>query len=282
MPPERCGGLAAQFTHLGVRRGSSLILDDVSASVPVGSSTAIIGPNGAGKTTMLLALLGEIAYTGEARIARAADGRPLRLGYVPQRLHFDRAIPITVLEFMVMGAQKSPLFFGVRRACRERASALLESVGMGGMEGRRLGALSGGEMQRVLLAMALGQNPELLLLDEPAAGVDSPGETMFCELLEKLRCKHGFTQLMVSHNLSTVTHHATHVICLNRRMIAEGAPREVLTPETLIAIFGVHMGLADQRVLPCCEDTSQHSSCPTPQHTCPHKKEKNGRTPPPL
>jgi zinc transport system ATP-binding protein len=114
-------------------------------------------------------------------------------------------------------------------------------------------------MQRVLLALALGQEPDLLVLDEPASGVDFQGEHVFCELLENLRCQRGFTQLMVSHDLPTVTHHATHVICLNRRVAAEGPPREVLTAETLTAIFGLHMGLVNSRVLP---DGSRSCSSP--------------------
>ena len=159
-------------------------------------------------------------------------------------------MPLTVLEFMVMGWQRSPLWFGVSQSHRHRARELLASVKMDGLEKRRIGALSGGEMQRVLLALALGREPDLLVLDEPASGVDFQGEHVFCELLDKLRCEHGFTQLMVSHDLPTVTHHATHVICLNRKVTAEGSPREVLTTENLTAVFGVHMGLVNSRALP--------------------------------
>jgi zinc transport system ATP-binding protein len=134
---------------------------------------------------------------------------------------------------------------------------------MNGLENRKIGALSGGEMQRVLLALALGREPDLLVLDEPASGVDFQGEHVFCELLDRLRCEKGFTQLMVSHDLPTVTHHATHVICLNRKVAAEGAPREVLTTETLTAIFGLHMGLVDSRALPSgkCSCSSSCCSC---------------------
>ena len=252
-------GAAVTFENVTVSLGGNTILENVSARIPQGSCTAIVGPNGAGKTTMLLALLGEVPFSGGIRVSRAEEGRRLRMGYVPQRLQFDRGMPLAVLEFMVMGWQRSPLWFGVRRAYRDRARELLASVKMDGLEKRRIGALSGGEMQRVLLALALGQEPDLLVLDEPASGVDFQGEHVFCELLDKLRCEHGFTQLMVSHDLPTVTHHATHVICLNRKVAAEGSPREVLTAETLTAIFGLHMGLVDSRVLP---DGSRSCSSP--------------------
>jgi zinc transport system ATP-binding protein len=257
----QANGAAVAFEKVTVDLGGNTILEDVSAKVPQGSCTAIVGPNGAGKTTMLLALLGELSYTGGIRISRVDNGRPLGIGYVPQRLQFDRGMPLTVLEFMVMGWQRTPLWFGVRRRYCQRAMELMKSVKMNGLENRKIGALSGGEMQRVLLALALGQEPDLLVLDEPASGVDFQGEHVFCELLDRLRCEKGFTQLMVSHDLPTVTHHATHVICLNRRVAAEGPPREVLTAETLTAIFGLHMGLVDSRALPSGKCGCSSSCC---------------------
>lgn len=254
-------GTAVTFENVTVSLGGNTILENISARIPRGSCTAVVGPNGAGKTTMLLALLGEVPFTGGIRVSRADVGQPLRIGYVPQRLQFDRGMPLTVLEFMVMGWQRCPLWFGVRRIYRERAGELLASVKVDGLEKRRIGTLSGGEMQRVLLALALGQKPDLLVLDEPASGVDFQGEYIFCELLDKLRLERGFTQLMVSHDLPTVTHHATHVICLNRKVAAQGAPREVLTAETLTAIFGLHMGLVDGRALPDGKSSCSSSCC---------------------
>ncbi|MDZ4199526.1 MAG: metal ABC transporter ATP-binding protein [Kiritimatiellia bacterium] len=249
------------FENVTVAMDGVILLDRVTARIPRGGCTAVIGPNGAGKTTLLLALLGELPFQGDIRISRAEDHRPLRIGYVPQRLPFDRGMPLTLLEFMVMGWQRRPLWFGVRPVYRDRARQLLAAVKMDGLEGRRLGALSGGEMQRALLALALGQDPELLILDEPASGVDFQGEYIFCERLDTLRRERGFTQLMVSHDLATVTHHATHVICLNRKVAAEGPPREVLTAETLTAIFGLHMGLVDSRALPSGKGTCSASCC---------------------
>jgi zinc transport system ATP-binding protein len=243
-------GNAVVFNGVSVMLDGVTILDNISAIAPCGGSTAIIGPNGAGKTTLLLALLGQLPYTGHIQILCGAVGRRPRLGYVPQRLAFDRGLPMTVIEFMVMGKQRLPLWFGTRQPYRNRAMDLLSAVKADGLASRKLGALSGGELQRVLLALALEQEPDLLILDEPASGVDFQGEHIFCELLEQLRHELGFTQLMVSHDLATVAHHATHVICLNRKIAAAGPPQEVLTRENLATIFGIHMGLVDAGSIP--------------------------------
>ncbi len=250
---------AVVFEQVSVRLNNVSILEDVTATVPRGEITAVVGPNGAGKTTLLLALLGQVPFSGNIRTERAAAGRPCNVGYVPQRLQFDRGLPITVCDLLVMGCQRIPLWLGIRRAWRSQARELLAAVRAEHLERRRLGVLSGGEIQRIMLALALAQTPDLLVLDEPAGGVDIQGGQMFCELLERLRRERAFTPLMVTHDLATVTHHATHVIMLNRRVVAEGPPRAVLTPQNLGAVFGMHMGLADARALP---DGSSTCTCP--------------------
>lgn len=250
------GGGAVFFDRVSVRLEGVSILEDVTAFAPRGGCTAVIGPNGAGKTTLLLALLGHVPYSGSIRIGESSAARAARIGYVPQRLQFDRGLPMTVRDVLVMGLQRRPLWLGSAAASRDRARELLAAVRAESLERRRLGVLSGGELQRVLLALALEQDPDLLILDEPASGVDVQGGQLFCELLERLRRERGFTQLMVSHDLATVTHHATHVVMLNRRVIAEGPPRDVLTPANLGAVFGLHMGLADARAL-----SNGNSSC---------------------
>jgi zinc transport system ATP-binding protein len=238
------------FSRVSVARGRVNALSGVTAHVPRGACTAVVGPNGAGKTTLLLALLGELAYRGRIALGPRPDGKPARIGYVPQSLRFDRGMPISVTEFLCMGLQRRPLWLGVARGPRNAALALLAAVKAGHLADRGMGALSGGEAQRVLLALALARRPDLLVLDEPAAGVDPHGEMLFCELLEALRRESGFTQLMVTHDLGMVTHHADHVICLNRTVIAEGAPRDVLTGNTLVRLFGMHMGLLDAGLMP--------------------------------
>ena len=236
---------ALVFSDVSVTRGAVSVLEHVTAHVPRGACTAVVGPNGAGKTTLLLALLGELRHQGNILLRPRPDGSPARIGYVPQRLHFDRGMPLTVTEFLALGLNQRPLWCGLSSSLRATARDLLEAVQAGHLAGRRLGALSGGETQRVLLALALARHPDLLVLDEPAAGVDPHGEQLFCELLETLRQANGFTQLMVTHDLGMVTHHADHVICLNRTVIAQGVPRDVLTGATLMRLFGMHMGLLE-------------------------------------
>jgi zinc transport system ATP-binding protein len=242
---------AISFEDVSVALGGVRILESVRAQVPRGSATAIIGPNGAGKTTLLLATLGQLPFTGHIQIANTPRG-PARLGYVPQRLEFDRGLPMTVMDLMVMGAQRRPLFVGRSRRRTEIAMSLLESVKADSLAGRRLGALSGGELQRVLLALAIEQDPDILVLDEPSSGVDIAGESLLCELLDTLRAARGFTQLMVTHDLSLVTAHATDVICLNRRVMGQGRTLSTLTASVLAATFGLHLGVADLHPLPGC------------------------------
>ena len=233
------------FDNVSVTMGGIRILESVSAAVPKGSTTAVIGPNGAGKTTLLLALLGQIPHEGTIRLIDGPSGGKPRIGYVPQRLEFDRGTPITVMESMVMGLQRMPLWFGPAKAFREKAHAVLAETRVDHMADRRLGVLSGGEMQRVLLALAIQQDPDILILDEPASGVDVAGEDILCELLASLHKKHGFTQVMVNHDMSSVLAHASDVICLNRRVVAWGPVSTTLSDEVLARTFGIHLGLVD-------------------------------------
>ena len=260
---------AVLFNDVTVRRGSLTILDKVNARVPAAGCTAIIGPNGAGKTSLIMTLLGEVPCTGRVQIQCGTSGAPLRVGYVPQRLNIDRGMPLTVMEFLAMGTQRKPLWLGVQRRQREEAMHLLGRVHAENLSDRKVGDLSGGELQRVLLALALRQDPELLVLDEASAGVDFRGEQLFCDLLEDLREQQKFTQLMVSHDLGMVAHHATHVICLNRHVVAEGTPDEVLNGETLMTLFGIHMGLIARHKEKGAEQSCLHPA--DPEHDCRHE-----------
>ena len=229
-----------EIRNLTVRKGGVEILSGIDADLRCGEVTALVGPNGAGKTTLLLAILGQVPYTGKIRFCRAAEhgqGAP-RIGYVPQRLPLDPDVPITVLDFFALSAQRRPVFLGASRRTREIARESLERAGVAHLLQSPMGRLSGGELQRVLFALALLDAPDILLLDEPVSGVDVAGEEQFCDFLSKVQRDSRFSLLLVSHDLSVVTRHADRVICLNRRLVCSGATTEVLTPESLAAMYG--------------------------------------------
>ncbi|MBQ9452091.1 MAG: metal ABC transporter ATP-binding protein [Desulfovibrio sp.] len=229
------------FEHVQVHLGGRDILKDICAQAPAGGSTVLVGPNGAGKTTLLMCLLGEQRYAGHIAFS---DGKRLpRTAYVPQLLSLDRGLPLRVDEFLTLHRQHRPLWFGMRATAVRDAMHLLSLVRAEHLASRRMGDLSGGELRRVLLASALGRDPELLILDEPEAGVDVRGERLFWELLDAARSARGFTQIMVSHNLPLVAHYATHVICINKTVCASGAPRATLTSRLLMQLFGVPIHL---------------------------------------
>jgi zinc transport system ATP-binding protein len=234
---------AVVLRGLSVRRGDLPVLEDIRAVIPRRSCTMLIGPNGAGKTTLLMALLGDVRYSGDIVFAPGKNGDRPRIGYVPQNAQIDQGLPLTVLEFLALGLQRGPLWLGQRRSASFQALRFLEMVRAEHLAARRLGALSGGELQRVFLAAALQREPDLLLLDEPAAGMDPQGDLLLCALLEELRRRYAFTQIMVSHDLGLVAHHATHVLCLKRALLAAGPPEQVFTPEVLTGLFGIHKGL---------------------------------------
>lgn len=244
MPHERLQGSprlkapAVRFENVCVEAAGRKILEDVNAVAPAGSATVLIGPNGAGKTTLLHCLLGEMAYSGRIAIS---GGR--RMAHVPQQMLVEKNLPLTVEEFLALGLQRRPIWLGISPGSRQRGRDLLEKVDAAGLARQRLGELSGGELRRVLLASALGQDPDLLVLDEAEAGVDVHGERLFWEVLDSARSARGFTLIMVSHNLPLSAHYATHVICLNGKLLAQGPPRQTLTAKLLLSLFGVPIHL---------------------------------------
>lgn len=235
---------AIKIENLSVELNNVKILENISAFVPRGLCTAFVGPNGAGKSTLVKALLGYVPYQGKISFGQPDNTfseRSPRWGYVPQKIQFDRDMPLTVMEFLAASLTKRPLFCGIAAKQKTQIYNMLESVECPHLVKRQLGKLSGGEMQRILLAQALLQSPEIVLLDEPAAGIDFQGDRLCCGLLEKFRKERNFTQIMISHDLATVAAHAAHVICINHRLIAAGHPAEVLTSENLQAAFGKHI-----------------------------------------
>jgi ABC-type Mn2+/Zn2+ transport system ATPase subunit len=207
------------------------ILENISFSVRRGEALAIIGPNGAGKSVLLRALLNLEPYTGEIRWESG-----IRIGYVPQRFAVERSAPVTVREFFLL---KSPRFW---RPMASFTQHVRQELGLVGLDDsileKPLGGLSGGQMQRILIAWAMLTHPAALLFDEPTAGVDVGFEETAYHMMRRLQRERGTTILLVSHDLSVVYRHAQTVLCLNRRISCQGPPREVLNQESLVKIYG--------------------------------------------
>jgi zinc transport system ATP-binding protein len=235
---------------LGVTLGGVRILDDVSASLERHRITALIGLNGSGKTTLLRAILKEIPYSGRVEFHCGHDHRrpaPQHVGYVPQKLRTDANLPLTVRDLLALALQRRPLFLGVSPRVRRILPDLLDRVGIRNPEemlNRPVDKLSGGELQRVLMGLALQPNPELLLLDEPAAGIDFKDQEKFYALIDRLNKETGVTILLVSHDLSVVSRFAHHVLCLKDGHIAcEGRPGDLPFNDLIGKTFGTEKAL---------------------------------------
>ncbi|MEJ1991830.1 MAG: metal ABC transporter ATP-binding protein [Maritimibacter sp.] len=207
-----------------VSHGGAPVLDGVSMSVDPGEIVTLVGPNGSGKSTLVKVLLGALR-PDSGRITRAPG---LRLGYVPQKLHIDASLPLTVSRFLSLP----------KRPPAKQLTEVIARTGIAGLENRQMGALSGGQFQRVLLARALLSNPQLLVLDEPTQGLDQPGEAAFYELLEQVRREMGLGVFMVSHDLHVVMSASDRVICLNHHVCCHGTPKVVSAAPEYRALFG--------------------------------------------
>ena len=212
-----------------------------------GQVTALIGLNGSGKTTLLRALVKEVAYSGKIHFSCGHDHSkpvPEHVGYVPQKLRLEANLPLTVLDLFALVLRRRPLFFGVGKAVRREVEQLLNTVGATHLIDVPFEVLSGGQQQRVLVAMAMQPYPELLLLDEPAAGIDFKDVEPFYNLIGDLNKKTGVTVLLVSHDLSVVSRLAHHVLCLqDGRIQCEGPPNQIVSGEVLTRTFGADMAV---------------------------------------
>ncbi len=211
-------------SNLAVRLGGREVLHDVDLSVEPGEIVTIVGPNGSGKSTLLRAIIGAVTPAG-GQVHRQAG---LRLGYVPQKLALDASLPLKVRQFLDLPRPATPA---------ERAGAL-EQAGAAGLEERQLAALSGGQLQRVLLARALLNKPQLLLLDEATQGLDQPAAANFYRRIEDLRNRSGAAILMVSHELHVVMSASDRVVCLNGHVCCIGKPEQVASAPEYRALFG--------------------------------------------
>ena len=222
-----------EVENLSVSFDGHTVLENINFVINKGDVLAVIGPNGSGKSVMFRALLGLIPFSGKITWQSA-----LKIGYVPQKLAIDRNLPLTVKEFLEL-----------KSSSKTQILQALSSVGINtGHENehhlkhhilnRRMGLLSGGEFQRVLIAWSLADNPDVLLFDEPTAGVDIGGEETIYNLLHELQDKRNLTIILISHDLNVVYRYANSVICLNKQQVCFGEPHAGLNPEELSSLYG--------------------------------------------
>lgn len=233
---------ALHVHRVSVRFGDATVLDRVDFDLDPGRFLAIVGPNGAGKSTLVKVILDLVKPDeGHAAVFGVDAGEtPERIGYVPQLKTFDRTFPATAVELVSSGLRRRwPL--RVRRDERTRALEALAEVGAERLADRPLARLSGGELQRAFLARALVRVPDLVLLDEPATGVDFLAEHDLYDLLERYQARTGATVAMVTHDLAAARFHASRVLVLNRRVHGYGIPEDVLCEPCLREAFG-HVG----------------------------------------
>ena len=219
-----------EVNNLSVSFSGNAILRDVTFGIERGEVVSIIGPNGSGKTTLVRAMLGLVEHRGRAML----DARPLaqqtsKVGYVPQRFDFDRTFPLSVKEFLELTAA---------RPDAEWRQEVLREFSVGALLKQKLGTLSGGQMQRVLIAGALMKQPEVMILDEPTSGVDVEGVASFYELIRHINKEHSITVLLISHEINMVFATSTKVVCLNKDLVCCGDPKQVVTSETLEKLYG--------------------------------------------
>ena len=248
-----------KLEHLSVNLQGDSILEDVSFHLHCGEIAALIGPNGAGKSSLFRSILGQMPHKGTITFSpakgpaiRLSDlteegqnptkgSRPL-IGYVPQSPTFDRGDPVSVLDFFTAATSRYPVWLPIPKKYRERAERCLERVHGGDLLDKPMGGLSGGQLQRVLLALALEPVPHILILDEPLSGVDIEGEHQLLDMLDELRRRYDLSILMTTHDFATLGQFADKVILLNKRVLKAGTPEQVLSSPEFYDTFHLNMG----------------------------------------
>ncbi|MFA5320339.1 MAG: metal ABC transporter ATP-binding protein [Candidatus Omnitrophota bacterium] len=234
-----CEHCCTKIENLTVRSGRNVILSGVNLHVNCGEVIGVVGPNGAGKTTLLRTILGEIAFQG--RITFRVGGSPSqspKIGYVPQKLQLDKGAPISVSDLVASAISRRPVWAGINKDMSVKVGKVLSLFAAEHLLKRKIGDLSGGELQRVLLAIAMTPAPDLLLLDEPGSGVDVKGLALFYRIVRDLRQTHDISVVLVTHDLAGISSYVDRIILLNRCVIAEGDPKDVLSDEKLLEAFG--------------------------------------------
>lgn len=238
-----CGDACClKIENLSVKIGGETILKEINLHIHCGQLLALIGPNGAGKSTLIRAILGQREYTGTITFQTGGRRQKLRIGYVPQSPAFDRADPVSVLDLFLCCMEKRPVFLPVTKKTRAKVAACLARVHAESLIDKRVGALSGGELQRVLLALALEPMPNMLILDEPLSGVDVEGMELLMDMLDEIRSRYDLSILMTTHDFSMLASHVDQVVLLQRSVLRRGTPMDVLSSDEFAQAFHMKGG----------------------------------------
>ena len=239
-----CGhSCCLRVENLSVRIGSDPILQDINLHVHCGELVALIGPNGAGKSTFLKAILGQREYEGVIAFSEPGQrSKKPRIGYVPQSPAFDPSDPVSVADLFACCMSKRPAFLGLGKAMRQKVLECLERVHGEDLIDKRVGTLSGGELQRILLALALEPMPNILILDEPLSGVDVEGMETLMDMLDEIRREYDLSILMTTHDFSLLPRYADQVVLIDRTVRRQGKPAEVLDSPEFHQVFHMRGG----------------------------------------
>lgn len=234
-----CGhACCLRVQDLSVTIGSNRIIQNVNLHIHCGEMVALIGPNGAGKSTLLKSILGHQNYDGIISFSVPGQrNRKPKIGYIPQSPSFDPGDPLSVADLFSCCMSKRPAFLGQSKAMRQKILECLERVHSENLIDKRVGTLSGGELQRVLLALALEPVPNILILDEPLSGVDVEGIGILMDMLDELRQSYDLSILMTTHDFSTLSRYADQVALLDHTIVLQGTPTEVLDSDDFRRVF---------------------------------------------
>lgn len=238
------GACCLRVSDLGVTMGADPILRDVNLHIHCGEIVALIGPNGAGKSTLFKAILGQFPISSGTIQFETAGGHRTRpqVGYVPQSPSFDRGDPVSVLDLFVCAIARWPVFLPVPAALKKRVEDCLARVHGESLLHKPIGALSGGELQRVLLAMALEPLPHILILDEPLSGVDIEGELQLLTMLDEIRRRYDLSILLSTHDFTSMERFADKAVLLKQTVLKVGTPAQVLESSEFQSVFHLSFG----------------------------------------
>lgn len=239
-----CGLHCIKVQHLGVTIGQQEILRDINLHIHCGSLNAVVGRNGAGKSTLIRAILGDLPHSGTIEFKDTENGRParMRIGYVPQSLNIDKHTPVSVYDMIACYQSRFPVFLKRTRRMRKQILEALQIFEAEELLDKQVCNLSGGELQRVLLSMAIMDEPNLLLLDEPVSGIDQKGMGLFYHTIYHLKENYDLAVVLISHDLDYVARYADKVILLDGTIKRQGTAKEVYRSPEFAAVFGEEAG----------------------------------------